>query len=687
MDLLGFLKKDQSKGPQNVDEQSPDERALVSFIRTRIDESRQNAQRVAWESTFLTNVAYTLGFDSVYYDTKLRSYRSIGTSNQSLTRQALRTNKILPSLQNRTARLCKSPVKYEVRPESQDNDDKDAARLGMDILNDIWNKEQCNEKRIQLMMMAQEAGWCWVKVCWDDLKGNALEDPETPGEYFFEGDVSVEITNPLEVFVDPLARSLKEALWVIQCKVRKIDYFREHYPDRGHLVKPEGAWLQSLDYELRLNNLGPTGPSATTTDNQMRNAAIEMCYYERPTKKHPQGRMIVSANGVLLDDKELPIGEIPFAKFDDIIIGGRFASEAVVTHVRSIQDQHTRLIRKRAAWTNRLLAGKMTVPKGHGIGQEGYNDQSGELIEYNVQPNAPDGGRPMPVQVPSIPQYAYIEEERLDKQFDEVFGLNELSKGQLPAAGIPAKGMEILLEQDATRMSIMTQQHEYAWSDVGRFILKYVMKYYKSPRKLKITGKNRTYSIKEYVGEDLKDNFDVQVIPGSLIPGNKYLGRQEILNAYNGGLLGDPMDPKLRQKVLSMLEFGDEQEMWQDLAVSIAQAQVMIATLKEGQQPEISEFDKHDILFQEINRMRISEEQNLSPDIKLEIELCLNRLLDHAVKLASPTSKSNTDLAEQMVAHQQGASGVVDNETGPDQQQAPVLPPNQQQQNFQGGPH
>ncbi len=680
MDLMGFFKGDK-ESPQNAEDQSPDERALVAFIRGRIDESRRNAQRIAWESTFLTNVAYVLGFDSVYYDSKLRSYRPTGSSGQSLTRQALKTNKILPSLQNRTARLCKSPVKYEVRPESQDNQDKDSARLGIDILNDIWNKEQCNEKRIQLTMLLQEAGWSWIKVCWDDSRGELSEDPDSPGEYFFEGEVSVEVVNPLEMWVDPLAKSTRDAVWIAQAKVRKLDYFRDHYPERGNLVKPEGAWLQSLDYEVRLNNLGPTGPSTTTTDQQMKNAAIEICYYEKPTRKHPQGRMIITANGVLLDDKELPIGEIPFAKFDDMVIGGRFASEAVVTHVRSIQDQHTRLIRKRAQWTNRLLAGKWIAPKGHGLNQESLNDQSGEVLEYDIQPNAPNGGAPMPSPVPNIPQYAYIEEERLDKQFDEVFGLNELSKGQLPAAGIPAKGMEILLEQDATRMSIMTQQHEYAWSDVGRWILKYVGKYYKSPRLLKITGKNRSYSFKKFTGEDLNNNFDVQVIPGSLVPGNKYLARQDIMNSYQSGLLGDPMDPKLRQKVLSMLEFGDEQEMWQDLAVSIAQAHKMIDQLKSGQQPEISEFDKHDILFPEINRTRIAEEDNLDENIKMQFDLCLNRLLDMGVKVASPTAQANRQLAEQMVQHGQAADGVAEEHTDPGTQTPPVLPPNQQQQN------
>jgi hypothetical protein len=33
--------------------------------------------------------------------------------------------------------------------------------------------------------------------------------------------------------------------WWVKAKVRKIDYFKERYPERGHAVKEEDVWLLS----------------------------------------------------------------------------------------------------------------------------------------------------------------------------------------------------------------------------------------------------------------------------------------------------------------------------------------------------------------------------------------------------------------------------------------------------------
>ena len=57
-----------------------------------------------------------------------------------------------------------------------------------------------------------------------------------------------------------------------------------------------------------------------------------------------------------------------------------------------------------------------------------------------------------------------------------------------------------------------------------------------------------SYLVKDFTGDDLKDNFDVIVVRGSTIPNSKILHRQEILNAYSQGILGDLKDPRLREK-------------------------------------------------------------------------------------------------------------------------------------------
>ncbi len=652
--MLGKLDQIAAKlfgsGPKEVgsaSEQSSEAQEIVSFVRNKVEEARGSGQRIAQESVWMTNIAYLLGFDSVVFDSASRAFRSVGQPSRFLRRNRLHINKILPTVQNRLSRLCKNPPQFDVRPESSSVDDKDASRLSLDILKMVWEKEKVNEKRLTLMMWLQQCGYSFMKVCWDDSMGKPLVDPMTGESMGFEGDIRIEPISSFEIFVDPLAKTMDDAQWIVHANVRKLNYFKDRFP-LGDLVKEEGAWLLSLQYEMTINGLSTVGNSSAASQMQMQNAAIELVYYEKRSLKHPRGRQITIANGIKLEDKELPVGEFNIVKFDDVIVAGKFASESIITHLRPVQDQYNRLITKRAEWTNRLLAGKYIAPKGHGMHVEALNDQSGEVVQYNVVPNAPP---PMIMQIPVIPQYAYVEEEKLNAMILDISGINEVSRGQLPSASIPAAGMAILQEQDQSRIGVMSEQHEQAWAKVGQLILKYAQEYYKTDRILKIASSSMEYSVKKFVGADIKDNHDVICVRGSTIPTSKELKRQEIINAFNTGLLGDPKDVKLRQKVLGMLEYGDIAEVWNEMAIDQNQIKEHLDMIEKGGIPPREELDNHPLHIQEKNKYRKTDkfkllnpvQQNILKD---DIEWHVQAIID----LANPQLKQQKEMADQMVA-------------------------------------
>ncbi len=191
----------------------------------------------------MTNIAYLIGFDSVYYDTQSRQFKSVGRTQQFIKRNRIHVNKILPTIQNRLARLCKNPPRYDVRPNSSTSDDKEASRLGLQVLTMVWDKQKINGKRIPLYMWTQQCGHAYVKVTFDDQLGEPMIDPDTQEFQGFEGEVRVDVSSPFEIFPDALAKTMDESNWFIQAKIRKLDYFKTHYPARGHLVKEEAAWL------------------------------------------------------------------------------------------------------------------------------------------------------------------------------------------------------------------------------------------------------------------------------------------------------------------------------------------------------------------------------------------------------------------------------------------------------------
>jgi len=335
-----------------------EERKIVAWIKNRVQETRSSSSRITHEGIWMTNIAYMLGYDSVYYDTSTRQWKAVGQNSNYLRRNRIHVNKILPNVQNRLSRLCKNPPRFDTRPNSANTEDKDAARLSNDVLMMVMENERYREKQIVLYSWVQQCGHAYLKVGFDDTAGEMMVNPETK-ERDNEGEIRLEILSAFEVFPDPLAKDMDGANYVTLCKVRKLDYFQTKWPEKGVEVQEEDAWLLSAQYEARINSLNNQGPTSSGVSQvALRNAAIEMVYYEKASKKRPNGRMITCANGILLEDKELPVGKIPIVKFDDTIVAGKFYSESLITHARPMQDQYNRTIAKRAEWTNKLLAGK-----------------------------------------------------------------------------------------------------------------------------------------------------------------------------------------------------------------------------------------------------------------------------------------------------------------------------------------
>jgi hypothetical protein len=361
-----------------------------------------------------------------------------------------------------------------------------------------------------------------------------------------------------------------------------------------------------------------------------------------PSKKHPCGRYIVTANGVLLHDGTLPIDEIPFIKFDDIVVGGKLNAEAIITHLRPLQDQINRGKSMRAAWMQRMLTGKWIAARGHNLAREALNDQSGEVVEYDIVPNGPE---PHAMEVPAIPSYAFEEENTLKTDMDDTAGINEASRGQMPSAQIPAIGMQLLVEQDDTRIGVETEQHEHSYADMGRILLKFVAKYYETGRLLKVAGEDLAYTVREYRGEELRDNFDVHVKRGSIAPGSKTLKRQEIMNMHQAGYFGNPADPLVLQNVLSMLEFGDEYQAWKKHSLRMKQIQRGIDMIeKEGIKPPVSEFDDHALWLQEMDNYRLSDKfLTLRDEQKLIVLELMNEHADLLTDMASPQPDPDGD--------------------------------------------
>lgn len=627
---------------KDIELEQQDEQKISAWLKGKVDEAKNNPSRITFENNVITNTAYMLGYDSVYFDSRTRQLRPYSGMAGGSSKSRVHANLVLPTIQNRLARLCKNPPKYDVRPNSNAQDEKDAARLTLKVINNVWDQERINEKRIDIYMWMQQGGHAWGKVYWDPSRGKQVPAENSQVEY--EGDIGFDVCSPLEIYVDPLARNVQDAQWLIQAKVRKISYFRNQYGEQGARVKQEGAWLTSIQNLIKINNMSSKQGGGQFAD-EMKDAAIEIAYYEKASKKYPNGRMIIIANGILLAYKDLPCGEINFVKFDDIKIGGKFFSESIITHIRPLQDQYNRNLRRKAEFLNKGLNLKFIAAKGHGLTEEALTDTT-EVVQYN---NVPNCEMPKPVSTPQMPQYVYTDGEAIKGDIAEVSGLSEVSRGQLPSASIPAYGIQLLQEADETRLGIVTESNENSWADVGRLIAKYAARYYTGPRYLKEAGQSNEYTVREFTGADMKDSFDVIVMKGSTLPNSKTLKRQDLLTAYREGLLGDPADPTVRRKLVTSLEYGDMSEMWEDQYVDDAQIKESVEEIEQGIPPRIHPDDNHQAHFDYKNRIRKTDKfLSYQPDVQIIFLQDLETHKQYLIEAAQPPMDPNAPMGEEL---------------------------------------
>lgn len=668
MGLLDKIFPDKSRPIEDQAAETEDkqkEEALAAWIKNKVDEIRSGASRVAHEGIWMQNTASVLGFSGLFWNSSARAFAPVNRAAGSVKRNRIHVNKLLPNLQNRLARLCKNQPRYDVKPNDSTQEAKDNARFKLDILTAKWNDMRISQKRPQLLMWVQQTGHAYLGVFWDDIAGKIMFNPET-GKEDFEGDVRIDVISPFEVYPDPVAKSFDEAQFFIRAKVRPLAYFKSHYGDVGAEVKAEETWLLSAQFESRINSMNTRGPAAGTVDSNQQ-TAIELTYFERPCREYPRGRLCVVANKIMLMNGELPTGKLPIVKFDDIVVGGKYYSECVTTHARPIQDQYNQVIRRRADWVNKLLTGKYISPRGNELIREALTDEQGEIIQYTPVPNAPGGGEPKALDIPDIPQWAYTEEDRLDQQFSEIMGLGEASQGNIPSANVPGVALQLMIEQDSTRIGTEIEQHEHAFADVGTLILDLIQKNYIAPRKMKFAGKN-SYVIKDIQGDDLVGDNDVTVVRGSMNPDSKTLRRQELLNLYDRGLLGDPADPKVRQNLMADLEYGDLSEPYIDIAITQNRLKKEIESIEQGIYPDIDESDDHAEAYKELCRYRKSDKyEQLDPSLQ---QLFLQVRQAHLDKLLESSGVKQPDATPEMHANAQMAAesaGDMPQEQNPDQ--------------------
>lgn len=517
------------------------------------------------------------------------------------------TNYVYDAYQTLKSYLLKSKPRSTVRPNTQTHSDKQAAKISNLILECNWERLKEDYNYEYAAANAIIYGTVFKKTYWDTtslsmakvpkmeqrpqmdpMTGAVIGIEEVPmvdenGDQVYDelplGDVATSIVEPYRVAIDPLASDLHNARWIMEYSIQPLEWIKETYDRVGdgytgnaEKIKEERALSNSMRRFFNLKTSSgikttgfTTGESTTAADDVVENAAVVKEYYERPSPRHPKGRLVVIANGLTLYAGDSPytgpeMGDWhPYSECRWELVPGRFWGKSPLDDGSELQKQINSIDSVLILTRKTMAVPQKLVPVTSGVQPGTWTGRPGQEIYYR---NDGTGAKPETILPSGVDAQVFREREQRVEDFKQITGAIDILKGDRPPGVNAASALNLLYEVGTGKLfPILNRWKMFVESDQKKQ-LKLIASKYKEPRPEFIRllhSKNKEVSpaeINNFIGKDLHDNCNVVVEAGSNVPKLQAAQQALLMELAQVGVLGLET-PENRIKFLERMGIND----------------------------------------------------------------------------------------------------------------------------------
>ncbi len=514
-------------------------------------------------------------------------------------------NHIAPIMDTRLAKLSRVRPSMSVRAVSSEEGDLKSAVVSTDILRSTALRVGLDKIITEATSWSEVTGTSFYKIGWDSNIGKKLG--ESDGKAVYEGDVVINVISPFEIYPESLFTSdIQEQKSIIHARAVSADELNSVY---GTTFVGEELDVYSLD-----NKRDSYGGNNKKTSDTLKNQVILIEKYERATLDYPNGRYFAVACGELLEEGELPYqngvdGErgYPFVKQISTVQVGGFFGVSLVERLIPLQRAYNAVKNRKYEFMNRVSMGIINVEDGS-VDTDDLIDEGlspGKVIVYR------QGSRPPQIMNSgSVPLDFTYEEERLKSEFVTISGTSEVSKNStLASSTMSGAAIELLIEQDETRLSVTAESIRSAVKSIGKHVIRLYRQFAKNTRIMRAIGEGKSVKLFYFNASDLSSDDIIFDTENELTqtPAQK---KTAVLEMLSSGLLQDDsgrLSSRTKIKVLEILGYG---------SLSNAQDLITLHTQKAekenieliGLDLPVDEFDDHGVHVEEHLRKLLSLE-------------------------------------------------------------------------------
>ncbi len=592
------------------------------LVKEIIDDFKQRAEsRRSFDLIWKINMNFLMGnqFCNVGYGGELEEQEK-----QFFWQEREVFNHIAPIYDMRFAKLSKIKPDINIIPATNEERDKQTAKVSKKIYQSVKNKLEIDAKINQAIKWSEVCGTVFYKITWNTQLGQIVGINEI-GENIYSGDVELSVVSPFEIYPDSVTNeSLDDCQSIIHAKAYSVEQIKSMY---GIDVAGEKVNTYSLDnVSVGIGGLGFNGTVPKIIECTKDNSAIVIERYIKPNFDFPNGRLTIVAGDQLVYDDDLPylIGkdksrDFPFIKQTSIEEPGCFWGTSVIERLIPIQRAYNAVKNRKHEFINRLSLGVLSVEDGS-VDLDNLEDEGlcpGKVLVYRQ-----GSSEPKYLQSESLPSGLKDEEESLLNEFSKISGVNDLLSTGSISSNISGTALELLISQDETRLNASVESIKIASREIARKILKLYKQFAIFPRLAKIIGENGQIEMFYFSSSDVSsDDVEIENQTDSLQTISQR--REMIFSLLENGILHNEkgeLTNRMKSKILEMLGMGIWENAQDISELHIKKADNENLKLLDGINCAVCEIDDHELHVNEHIAFMLGEdfEKGKSKNRKLE---------------------------------------------------------------------
>ena len=456
-------------------------------------------------------------------------------------------------------------------------DDEDAASFVEAVVNHLWRHHDYRKPFRRAVKDFLIVGHGWLKVGWrfveqerslgdgerdamyeeavGEANAFAFEEPmlasDLPSDEeiaanlpttqmtIVEDQAFVERVSPFDMFVDPEATCVEDAMWIAQRIVRPL---KEAQDDKRY----SPSVRRGLSANAGVNPMYSGGYYEQTLERYVEDDRVVIWeYYDVPSNK-----MSVFADlgdGFLVPPTVMPyaFGQ-PFVMLRNYDVPDVFYPIGDLEPIESLQLEldktRSQLMNDRKRYARKYLYHERSFgPEGR---EALESDDDGRLVPV-VDENKPLSEVVVPMPQIPISNDIYAYSNIIEDDINTVSGISEYARGALPEIRRTATEASIIADAQNARAADKLALVEISIGHIARRVLQLVQQYMTGEAMARVTVKGGGNNYVSYTREEIAGEYDFTVEGGSTQPINDTIRKQQAVSLMNAiaPLIGTVIDP------------------------------------------------------------------------------------------------------------------------------------------------